>query len=64
MFELEHRNRLIYSFFLSNQEALSICSEDDYESRREAIEDNFERVKKYFCVEDYLCDNYPDILNH
>lgn len=48
----------------SIQEALSICSEDDYESRREAIEDNFERVKKYFCVEDYLCDNYPDILNH
>lgn len=42
--------------------ALAICSEEDYLSRKDAINDNFQRVKEYLCVEDYLCRHYPDIL--
>ena len=45
------------------ESAISRCSEGDYESRRAAIEDNYERVRQYLCVEDYLTNNYPDILS-
>lgn len=38
------------------------CSEVDYLSRIDAIKDNFQRVKKYMSVEDYLTDNYFDLL--
>lgn len=34
------------------------CSEIDYESRKCAILDNYQRVKKYRCIEDYLIENY------
>lgn len=44
------------------EEAVGLCSVQDYENRKEAVEDNFERVQKYLCVEDYLCDKYPEIL--
>lgn len=44
------------------EKAIAKCSEQDYENRKDAIEDNFERVKEYLCVEDYLCEKYPEIL--
>ena len=34
------------------------CSKSDYESRIEAVKDNFERVKKYISVDNYLTENY------
>lgn len=39
------------------------CNEQDYINRKEAILDNFERVKKYFCVEDYLYETYPELFS-
>lgn len=42
--------------------AISSCSEHDYLSRREAIIDNFNRVQRYMCCEDYLTDNYPELF--
>lgn len=36
------------------------CTRDNYESRRAAILDNFERVKSFMCVEDYLTAHYFD----
>lgn len=34
------------------------CSREDYESRKEAIIDNYNRVQNYLCIEDYLTANY------
>ena len=39
------------------------CSESDYQSRIDAIKDNFHRVKHYLTIEDYLTENYWDIFN-
>lgn len=44
------------------KEAVKQCSEEDYCSRMEAIEDNYNRVKQYTCIEDYICQKYPDII--
>ena len=42
--------------------ALKQCSDKDYWSRRDAIDDNFNRVKKYLCTEDFICDKHLEIL--
>lgn len=39
-------------------EIIRRCNEKDYYERLDAILDNFERVKKYMCIEDWLCENY------
>ena len=39
---------------------LKQCSEKDYFSRLDAIKDNFERVKQYRCMEDYLMKHYRE----
>lgn len=44
-------------------EAINNCSEDDYKKRKQAVEDNYQRVKSFLCTEDYLVANYPDIFN-
>lgn len=36
---------------------LKQCNQEDYERRVDAIKDNFERVKKFYCVEDWLLMN-------
>lgn len=38
------------------------CSEKDYMQRIDAIKDNFERVKNYYCMEDWLYNNYSALL--
>ena len=38
------------------------CSREDYESRLEAMKDNFNRVLKYKSVDDYLTDNYWNLF--
>ena len=40
--------------------ALRNCSESDYLSRKEAIFDNYQRVKKFLSLEDYIWENYHD----
>lgn len=42
--------------------ALRQCSEADYENRKSAIDDNYNRVQHFLCMEDYICENYPEIL--
>lgn len=44
------------------ESALALCNEQDYELRKAAIDDNYNRVKKYLCVEDFLCNHYSEIL--
>lgn len=44
----------------SIESVLRGCSEEDYNSRLNAIKDNFERVKKYRCIEDYIYTNYRE----
>ncbi|SEK45678.1 Glycosyltransferase family 10 (fucosyltransferase) C-term [Pseudobutyrivibrio ruminis] len=39
---------------------LNMCTEEDYLRRKEAILDNYNRVMKYRCIEDYIYDNYFD----
>lgn len=39
---------------------LKQCSAQDYEARLEAVKDNFERVKQFRCIEDYLMMHYRD----
>lgn len=36
------------------------CSRDDYESRKDAIIDNYIRVQDYLCIEDYITSHYMD----
>ena len=43
-------------------ETIKQCSRNDYESRLEAMKDNFNRVKKYRSVDDYLSDNYWNLF--
>lgn len=38
----------------------SFCTPEDYESRREAIIENYNRVQKYLCVEDFIINSYID----
>lgn len=38
------------------------CNEKDYASRLDAIKDNFERVKDYYCLEDWLYKNYKELF--
>lgn len=42
------------------ESVLKRCTKEDYESRIEAIKDNFERVKKFRCIEDYIYTNYKE----
>lgn len=42
--------------------ALKQCCTEDYLLRRDAIEDNFYRVKKYICTEDFITNKHPEIL--
>ena len=44
------------------EKALKQCSQEDYNSRKEAIDDNFNRVKGFLCPEDYLYNHYPKIF--
>lgn len=41
---------------------ISICNEKDYVSRLDAIQDNFDRVKKFYCLEDWIYSQYKEIL--
>lgn len=41
---------------------LSKCCKEDYCERRLAILDNFERVQKYICYEDFLFNEYSDFI--
>lgn len=38
------------------------CSREDYEKRIDAILDNFNRVKKYLCIEDYIINEYESLF--
>lgn len=38
------------------------CNQEDYERRVDAIKDNFERVKKFYCVEDWLFNEYGELF--
>lgn len=40
------------------KEVLKCCSREDYESRKAAIMDNYERVKEYRNMQDYLYEHY------
>lgn len=44
------------------EKVLSQCNENDYMSRKDAIIDNFNRVKKYMCIEDYIYENYGNLF--
>lgn len=41
---------------------LQSCTPEDYERRIPAILDNFERVKKYLCMEDYMYESCPEVF--
>lgn len=43
-------------------EALKQCTESFYEEHIDAIKDNFQRVKEYSCIEDYLMKHYEEEL--
>lgn len=36
------------------------CSREDYESRKEAIIDNYNRVQHYLCLEDFIMEHYEN----
>lgn len=44
--------------FSNIESIVTQCSEKDYLDRADAIEDNYQRVKKFDCIENYLTDNY------
>lgn len=48
--------------FNNMDKIISQCNEVDYNRRIDAIRDNFERVQKFYCLEDWLYNNYKNIL--
>jgi hypothetical protein len=42
--------------------AIKQCSKSDYEDRKLAIIENFERVKNYLSIDDFLTDNYLNLI--
>lgn len=40
----------------------SLKPEEEYKKHLEAVEDNFQRVKKYYCFEDWFYHTYKDLL--
>ena len=50
---------LINSF----EDIISMCTEEYYQQHLGAVVDNFHRVKKYTCQEDYIIDQYMTELN-
>lgn len=45
-------------------EAIRQCSPLDYYARKRAIIDNYERVKKYLSIDDYIFDNYYELFKN
>ena len=41
---------------------VAACNEQDYESRKAAIIDNYNRVQKFRVIEDWLFENYKEII--
>jgi hypothetical protein len=46
--------------FGSIDKIINTCNESDYLNRLPAIQDNFERVQQYLCVEDYIYTHYQN----
>jgi hypothetical protein len=44
------------------EKAVAVCNQEDYEKRKDAIIDNYNRVKEYLCVEDYIYKHYKSEL--
>ena len=44
------------------EKILQNCCREDYEARKDAVIDNYNRVKEYICIEDYIYKNYKEIL--
>lgn len=51
-------NESALSDFSKIDKIIERCSERDYDSRINAIKDNYMRVQDYLCYEDYLVDHY------
>ncbi len=51
-------NRSQLDDFSEIDKIIEVCTEKDYESRRDAIIDNYNRVMEYLCFEDYLDLHY------
>lgn len=41
---------------------LSECTDEFYNSRIEAIKDNYYRIREYMCIEDYLYSHYKELI--
>ncbi len=44
------------------EDVIRDCTIKEYELRLDAIKDNFQRVQKYFCIEDYIYLNYKSLF--
>ena len=53
---------IIYHKIYSIDNIIKQCNQEDYERRVDAIKDNFERVKKFYCVEDWLFNEYGELF--
>ena len=41
---------------------INMCTQDFYSNSIDAIKNNYELVKKYFCIEDYIFENYRQLF--
>lgn len=44
-------------------ETIHQCTQEFYNSRRESVRNNYEMVKKYFCIEDYIYEHYGTMFD-
>lgn len=44
------------------EKIIKTCCREDYEERKEAIIDNYNRVMEYLCIEDYIYKNYKELF--
>lgn len=61
--DIFNKDGIIYVEDINNIEnIIDNLNLDEYENHLKAIEENYEKVKKYICFEDYLYETYKDLL--
>lgn len=61
--DIFNKDGIIYVEDINNIEnIIDNININEYEKHLEAIEENYEKVKKYICFEDYLYETYKDLL--
>ena len=61
--DIFNKNGIVYVEDINDIEnIINNLNPNEYKNHLEAIEENYKKVKKYMCFEDYLYETYKDLL--